>query len=147
MNKQIVARLNIQYKDGTREAVEIHKDSTFSAFYFLYTYISARKKTALMMPSRSRTYHGALPAQELGLAGVLELIKASYRCRTNPVISSAIRVYQKRVYKAMLNMAPDELGMPAFNSSNHRQEATLERRRSIMRHSLQYSSLSPITGD
>lgn len=147
MNKQIVARLNVQYKDGTREAVEIHRDSTFSTFYFLYTYISARKKTPLMMPTRSRTFHGSLQTQELGLAGVLDTIKASYRCRTNPVIGSAIKIYQRRVYKAMLSMAPDELGMPAFNRSNHRQEEAMERRRSIMCQSARFSSLSPIIGD
>lgn len=108
-----IARLTITYQSGRREAVEIHADSSFHAFYHWYLYTSKVKKT--LISTRSRTWYGQISyTSQAGLPDVLIAVGKSFRTHKDPITSSKIVIYKKRLYKKFMSLPADELpgGLP-----------------------------------
>lgn len=113
----IVARLTVEFSSGKREAFEIYTNASFEKFYHLYVFTSLRKKSPKSIPTQNRNYSQALrPTFHLtGLEGMLALISDSFRVKADPIKSSKIVIYKKRLYTKLLTMAPDTLpggGLP-----------------------------------
>lgn len=104
----VIARLSIEYKSGRREAIEIQAGATFHAFYSCYLYTSKRKK--VIQSTQNRNYHNNPAYASAGLVGVEKIVRSSWKAQQDPVTSTSIKIYKKRLYKKMLTCAPDQLG-------------------------------------
>lgn len=104
----VIARLTIEYRSTRREAIEIHADSTFHAFYKWYHYTGKIKKT--LASTLNRNFSGSPVPASAGLVYVESLVRKSWKAQQDPVIKATIKIYKKRLYKKFLTCGPDQLG-------------------------------------
>jgi hypothetical protein len=91
----------------------VHADATFHNFYKFYRQHGARRSTKELIRVASRN-EGLPLINSLAHKPGLELIKArleAYGAPSNPVVKSSMRIIRKRVYRKLINMRPDELGL------------------------------------
>jgi hypothetical protein len=109
----IIARLTISRADGKRTIVEIHQDATFHQFYRFFTQDGRRYSTKTLVRTASRnTYLPAINTHrhQPGLDVVSRQLESLF-AKSNPVVSTKIRIIRKRVYKRLISVSPDQLGL------------------------------------
>jgi hypothetical protein len=110
MNNKIIARLTAHKADGSRLTVEVRADATFTQFY---TYYQQQRRFAKKQFLRCSNRNDGLRAinahrQEAGLAALQAGFKAN---RFANVTKVTIRIFNQRMYRQLLEAAPDVLGM------------------------------------
>jgi hypothetical protein len=109
--KGLAARAVITIKNTkTRMVVEVREGNRFSNFYSIYTtYGRGRRYVARPGIPRHRGYADSI---EDVVEHLVKAMKAhAKRQRVDLSIHTAIRIHRKRLYHALLNMRPDELGL------------------------------------
>lgn len=112
MNKSLVARLTVTRQNGRRVIVEVHADATFSRFYKFHVQDGNRWSTKTEVRTASRNEYLPVINTHLHQPG-LDVIDARLKVfnkTSNPVVSSKIRIFKKRLYKKLVSARPDELG-------------------------------------
>ena len=109
--KGLAARAVITTRNTkTRMVVEVREGNRFSNFYSIYTtYGRGRHYTVKAGFPRHR---GSADSIQDVVDQIVNAIKTqAKRQQTDISINSAIRIYRKRLYRKLLNMRPDELGL------------------------------------
>lgn len=109
----VVARLTVTRANGKTTIVEIHAGATFQKFYCFFTQDGRRRSTKTLLRTASRNEYLPVINAHLHKPGldVIEKQLRSLMTQTNPVISSKLRIIKRRLYKKLINTAPDALGM------------------------------------
>lgn len=112
----VVARLTVYRASGIRMIVEVHSDSTFNSFFRYFTQVGARRSTKRFLRNASR--NEGLPKlgyYQPGLESVAAQIE-KYADPNNPIIKKTIRIMQRRTYRKMIAVSPDQLGLTKMAS-------------------------------
>lgn len=111
-SKTLVASLTVIRENGRRTIVEIHRDATFHQFFRFFVQDGNRWSTKTEVRTASRNEGLPIINAHLHKPG-LEVIERRlhiFNKSSNPVVSSKIRIFKKRLYKKLLSARPDELG-------------------------------------
>lgn len=109
----VIARLTVTRANGWRTIVEVRAGATFHEFYRFYRQFGARRSTKEIIRTASRN-EGLFLIGNRSVKPGLELIRQrleSYGAPSNPVVKVQLRIIKKRLYRKLLSMVPDELGM------------------------------------
>jgi hypothetical protein len=109
--KGLAARAIIETGDGkAKRYIEVREGNRFSNFYYTYTAVGrGRYRTVTRGTPRHRGFANTL---EEAVQKIIEVIKAhAKRNKTELQIHTTVRVYRKRLYRKLLAMRPDELGL------------------------------------
>lgn len=108
----VIARLTAFRKNGNRTIVEVRADSTFASFYHFSVQQGNRRSTRQSLRSGCRT-----EGSGFGLAGLDAIAQklSIYSAQSNPVIQIKLQIFKKRLYKRLLSVAPDQLGLTVSN--------------------------------
>lgn len=114
MNKNnVIARLTVTRQDGKKTIVEVHPGATFHSFYQVYVQTGRRWSTKRQVRVASRNEglmainaHRQTPGLEAFAARI-----AVFKSVSNPITSSKIKIFKKRVYKRLLAATPESLGL------------------------------------
>jgi len=109
--KGLAARAVITTKNTkTRMVVEVREGNRFSNFYSIYTtYGCGRRYVARRGIPRHRGYADSI---EDVVEQIVKVMKAhAKRQHVDLSIHTVVRIYRKRLYRKLLNMRPDELGL------------------------------------
>jgi len=104
----VVARLTVIRANGRRTIVEIHQDASFHSFYYFYTQDGNRRSTKQLLRKASRNEGSFLG--NWGLGAINEKLHI-YQNKSNPITTYRLRIFQKRAYKRLLSVSPDQIGV------------------------------------
>lgn len=109
--KGLAAKAIIQTNNGKPNMyVEVREGNRFSNFYYTYTAVG-RGRHRIVAPGTSR-HRGFANSLEDAVEEIVKAMKAqAKRNRGELQIRTTVRVYRKRLYRKLLNMRPDELGL------------------------------------
>lgn len=114
--KDLAAKARLKFSDGTETCIEVRKGSRFSNFYTIYS-VQGRGR------GRSITYgipmhRGAAKDIEDAVSQIEARLKASADRSPNipRLTGKRVWIYRKRLYRTLINMRPDELGMSRSNN-------------------------------
>ena len=109
--KGLAARALIETNKGkSKMYIEIREGNRFSNFYYTYTAVG-RGRHRVVTPGTSR-HRGFANSLEGVIEKIVKAIKAhAQQNKTELQVHTTIRVYRKRLYRKLLNMRPDELGL------------------------------------
>lgn len=109
--KGLAARAVIKTKGTkTRMVIEVREGNRFSNFYHIYT-TSGRGRHHVVKPGIPR-HRGFADSIEEAMEKIVKVMRAhAKRNRAEIQIHTTIRIYRKRLYRKLLNMRPDELGL------------------------------------
>ncbi|MCI0551286.1 MAG: hypothetical protein L0287_10045 [Anaerolineae bacterium] len=109
----VVARLTVIRQNGRRVIVEVHRDATFHQFYRFYVQEGKRWSTKRQVRTASRNESLPVINTHLHKPGldVIEIRLKSFQKTSNPVMSSKLQIFRKRLYKKLCNAQSAELGM------------------------------------
>lgn len=116
----VIARLTVIRQNGRRAIVEIHRDATFHQFYRFHVQDGKRWSTKTQVRTASR--NEALPVINTHLhqpgLDVIEKRLQVFQQQSNPVVSSKIRIFKKRLYKKLCTAQPAELGLTKLTTTD-----------------------------
>lgn len=104
----VIARLTVRRANHRRTIVEIHADASFHSFYRFYVQEGNRRSTK--QPLRTASRNEGLFLGNCGLGAIEEKLHI-YQSRSNPIVSSTLRIFKKRAYKHLLKVSPDQIGV------------------------------------
>lgn len=109
--KGLAARAVIEKgRDGPTLYIEVREGTKFSNFYYIYTAVG-RGRDRIVTPAIPRQ-RGFANSLEDAAAQIVEVMRAqARRNRTAIEIHTTIRIYRKGLYRKLLSMRPDELGL------------------------------------
>lgn len=109
--KGLAARALIETNKGkSKMYIEVREGNRFSNFYYTYTAVG-RGRHRFVTPGTSR-HRGFANSLEIAVEEIVKAMKAqAKRNRVELQIRTTVRVYRKRLYRKLLNMRPDELGL------------------------------------
>jgi len=109
--KGLAARAVITTKNTkTRMVVEVREGNRFSNFYSIYT-THGRGRHHVARPGIPR-HRGYADSIEAVVEQIVKAMKAhAKRQHVDLSIHAVVRIYRKRLYRKLLNMRPDELGL------------------------------------
>lgn len=107
----LAARAVIETKGiKTRMVIEVRDGSRFSNFYHTYT-TYGRGRHHVVKPGIPR-HRGFADSIEDVVEQIVKTMKAhAKRQQVDLSIHTAVRIYRKRLYRKLLDMRPDELGL------------------------------------
>lgn len=110
----VVARMTVTRADNSKVIVEIHSNATFYKFYHFYSQTGNRRSTKKEIRTASRNEGVPTVNAHLFTPG-LEMVQANFLCcqvgRIAAVISIKMRILRRKMYRELVNMAPDVLGL------------------------------------
>ena len=90
--------------------IEVREGNRFSNFYFTYTVVG-RGRGRVVTPGTPR-HRGFADSLEDAVEKIVKVMKThAKRNRTEIQIQTTIQIYRKRLYRKLLSMRPDELGL------------------------------------
>jgi len=90
--------------------IEVREGNRFSNFYYAYTAVG-RGRGRIVTPGIPR-HRGFADSLEDAVEKIIKVMKAhAKRNGTEIQIHTTIRIYRKRLYRKLLSMRPDELGL------------------------------------
>lgn len=104
----VVARLTVKRANGRRTIVEVYADASFHSFFHFFVQEGNRRSTRQSLRTASR--NEGIFLGNFGLGAIEEKL-CHFGNKTNPVVSSKLRILKKRAYKRLLTISPDQLGM------------------------------------
>ena len=109
--KGLAARTVIETGRGKPKLyIEVREGNRFSNFYYIYTAVG-RGRGRVVTPGTPR-HRGFADSLEDAVEKIVKVMKThAKRNRTEIQIQTTIRIYRKRLYRKLLNMRPDELGL------------------------------------
>jgi len=109
--KGLAARAVIKTKGTkTKMVIEVREGNRFSNFYHTYT-THGSGRHHVVKPGFPR-HRGFADSIEDVVEQIVKAMKAhAKRQRVDLSIHTAVRIYRKRLYRKLLNMRPDELGL------------------------------------
>jgi len=109
--KGLAARAVITTRNTkSRMVVEVREENRFSNFYFIYT-THGRGRHYVARPGIPRP-RGFAESIEEAVEQIVQVMKAhAQRQRVDIAIQTAVRIHRKRLYRKLLDMRPDELGL------------------------------------
>jgi hypothetical protein len=109
--KGLAARAIIETGCGKPKLhIEIREGNRFSNFYYTYTAIG-RGRGRIVTPNIPR-HRGFADTIEEAVEKIVKVMKDhAKRNRREVQIHTTIRIYRKRLYRKLLSMRPDELGL------------------------------------
>ena len=109
--KGLAARAVIETDRGKPKLhIEVREGNRFSNFYHTYTAIG-RGRGRIVTPAIPR-HRGFADTIEDAVEKIVKVMKAhAKRNRTEVEVYTKIRIYRKRLYRKLLSMRPDELGL------------------------------------
>ena len=109
--KGLAARAVIETGRGKSKLyIEVREGNRFSNFYFAYTVIGRGR--GRIVTSAIPRHRGFADSLEDAVEKIVKVMKAhAKRNRREIQIHTTIRVYRKRLYRKLLSMRPDELGL------------------------------------
>jgi hypothetical protein len=109
--KGLAARAVIETDRGKPKLyVEVRERNRFSNFYYTYTVIG-RGRGRIVTPAIPR-HRGFADTIEDAVEKIVNVMKDhAKRNRREIQIHTTIRIYRKRLYRKLLSMRPDELGL------------------------------------
>jgi hypothetical protein len=109
--KGLAARAVIETDCGKPKLyIEIREGNRFSNFYYTYTVVG-RGRGRVVTPGTPR-HRGFADSLEDAVEKIVKVMKThAKRNRTEIQIQTTIRIYRKRLYRKLLSMRPDELGL------------------------------------
>ena len=113
MNTNVIASLTVTRQNGRKTIVEIHRDATFIQFYHFHSQDGLKRSTKRLVRIASRNEFLPIINAHLHKPGLDVIAKRleSFGAQSNPVINTKIQIIKKRIYRKMLSMRPDELGL------------------------------------
>lgn len=112
----VVARLTAIRKVGTKIIIEVHSDASFGDFYQYFTQDGNRRSTKTRIRQSSRN-EGLHPWHRVyRMQPGLEVL-ATRMLDQKQFVSVKVRILKKRVYRQLLEAAPDVLGLTKVNHS------------------------------
>jgi len=107
--KGLAARAVIETGRGKPKLyIEVREGNQFSNFYYIYTAVGRGR----MVTPGIRRHRGFADALEDAMEKIVKEMKThAKRNRTALQIHTTVRIYRKRLYRKLLNMRPDELGL------------------------------------
>ena len=112
-SKTVVARMTVTRADNSKVIVEIHSDATFIQFYHFYTQQGNKRSTKTETRTASRIEGMPHVNAHLYTPG-LETVRKVFERPTQwaaPVRSIKLRILRRRMYRELLQKAPDVLGL------------------------------------
>ena len=109
--KGLAARAVITTRNTrTRMVVEVREENRFSNFYFIHTtHGRGRYYVARAGIPRPRGFSDSI---EEAVEQIVKVMKAhAQRQQVDLAIQTAVRIHRKRLYRKLLDMRPDELGL------------------------------------
>jgi hypothetical protein len=127
--KGLAARAVIQTKDTkTRMVIEVREGNRFSNLYHTYTtYGRGRHYVVKRGIPRHRGFADSI--EDVVEQSVNTMKAHAKRQKEELLIRTTVRIYRKRLYRKLLNMRPDELGL---SHATHRPDRRLVRAELIM---------------
>ena len=109
--KGLAARAVIEPARGKPKLyIEVREGNQFSNFYYIYTAVG-RGRGRMVTPGIPR-HRGFADSLEDAMEKIVKAMKThAKRNRTELQIHTTVRIYRKRLYRKLLNMRPDELGL------------------------------------
>ena len=109
--KGLAARAIIETsRDKSKLYIEVREGNRFSNFY--YTYSAIGRGRGRIVTTGSPRHRGFATTLEEALQKIIEAMKAhAKRTKTEIQIHTTVRIYRKRLYRKLLSMRPDELGL------------------------------------
>jgi len=109
--KGLAARAVIETGRGKPKLyIEVREGNRFSNFYYTYTTVG-RGRGRIVTPGIPR-HRGFADSLEDAVEKIVKVIKAhTKRNRREVQIHTTIRIHRKRLYRKLLSMRPDELGL------------------------------------
>ena len=106
----VVARLTVTRASGRRTIVEVREGCKFASFYHFYLQDGARRST-------KKWYRNGSRSEAPNLAAILERMK-NFAVESNPVISSKLRIIERRAYERLISASPNELGLTKVSNAS-----------------------------
>jgi hypothetical protein len=110
----VVARLTVTRQNGVRTIVEVWSNATFNSFYRFFHQDGARRSTKRLIRTSWRNEGISwIGFEHLHPAGLETIAKrlAFYASQSNPVVKSKLRIIQRKAYRRLLRVSPDQLGL------------------------------------
>ena len=90
--------------------IEVREGNRFSNFYYTYTAVG-RGRGRIVTPAIPR-HRGFADSLEDAVEKIIKVMKDhAKRNKTEIQIHTTVRIYRKRLYRKLLSMRPDELGL------------------------------------
>ena len=111
ISKGLAARAVIETGHGKPKLyIEVREGNKFSNFYHTYSAIG-RGRSRNVTPATPR-HRGFADSLEDAVENIVRVIQAHAKPNRREVqIHATIRIYRKRLYRKLLSMRPDELGL------------------------------------
>jgi len=109
--KGLAARVIIETDSNKSKLyIEVREGNKFSNFYYAYT-VMGRGRARIVTPTAPR-HRGFADTIEDAAEQIAKAIQAhAKRKKTELQIHTTVRIYRKRLYRKLLAMRPDELGL------------------------------------
>jgi hypothetical protein len=109
--KGLAARAVIETGRGKPKLyIEVREGNRFSNFYYTYT-ATGRGRGRIVTPSTPR-HRGFANSIEDAVDKIVGVMQAhAKRNKREAQIHTTVRIYRKRLYRKLLSMRPDELGL------------------------------------
>ena len=105
-----IARMTVVREVGATTIVEVFENASFHTFYWFFSQQGRRRSTKQLVRTASRN-EGLRPGYAAyRMTPGLEVL-AEYWRKQPGVKSVTVRVLRKRIYKKLINAAPDVLGL------------------------------------
>jgi len=114
VKRVVVARLTVTRANNRKTIVEIYQDSTFNSFYHYFVQEGNRRSTKRHLRTAWRnegiSWMGFDHLHPAGLETIAKRL-AFYASQSNPVVKTTLRILQRKAYRRLLKVSPDQLGL------------------------------------
>jgi hypothetical protein len=106
----VIARMTIKRAVGDTTIIEVHEDANFSHFYRIYSQCGRRRSTKRLVIHANRNYGIQSYSAAHRIVPGFERLAEMWSARPH-IESVKVRILQRRAYKRMISMSPDQLGL------------------------------------